>query len=42
MQEENREEKEQMTSHHAFPSGRPMFDLIRRKVIESVEKWSKM
>jgi hypothetical protein len=41
MQEENSEEKEQMTSHRAFPSRRPRFDLIRRKVVESIEKWSK-
>jgi hypothetical protein len=39
MQEENNEEKEQMTSHHAFPSRCPMFDPIRRKVVERVEKW---
>jgi hypothetical protein len=39
MQEENNKGKEQITSHHASPSRVPMFDPIRGKLVEVVEKW---
>jgi hypothetical protein len=38
-QEENNKGKEQITSHHASPPRFPMFDPIRGKVVEVVEKW---